>query len=345
MNLIVENSKHSSPQATILEMAMGFSVSQSIFAAAKLGIADLLKDGPKHCDELAAATDTHSESLCRLLRALASVGIFAEIQPKQFQLNPLADCLQDGGANSVRNFLLLRAEQDYACWGNLMYSLRTGESAFEHTYGMTRYQYNKQNPALAELFDRGMKELSSMSDATVVAAYDFSSIKKLVDVGGGQGSLLATILKQYHIQGVLFDQAQTIENAKHFYEQAGLMERCELVAGDFFESVPAGADAYLLRNIIHNWDTKRAIKILQNCHKAMAGQGKILIVETIMSDNPNWRRWFKDLTMLVMQSSGRERTPAELSKLFAMAGFKLTRIIPTNSLLSVIEGQALSATG
>ena len=344
MNLInqAENSNHSSPQEAVLQMAMSFSVSQSIFAAAQLGIADLLKDGPKYCDELATATNTHSESLYRLLRALVSVGIFTEIQPKQFQLNPLADCLQDNSPNSVRNFLMLRAEQDYACWGNLMYSLRTGKSAFEHTYGMPRYQYNKQNPALAELFDRGMKELSTMSDTAVVAAYDFSSVKKLVDIGGGQGSLLATILKQYPIEGILFDQSKTIENAKHLYETENLMERCKLVPGNFFESVPAGADAYLLRNIIHNWDAEKAVKILKNCHQAMGGQGKLLIVETIISKNPSWRRWFKDLTMLVMQASGRERTTEELSKLFEMAGFKLTRVIPTTLELSIIEGQAFS---
>jgi ubiquinone/menaquinone biosynthesis C-methylase UbiE len=338
----MENSDHSSPQETILQMAMSFSISQSIFAATKLGIADLLKDGPKHCDDLATATDTHSESLCRLLRALASIGIFSEIQPKCFQLTPLANCLQDNVPNSVRNFILLRAEQDYACWGNLIYSLRTGKSAFEHTYGMTRYQYNKQNPALAELFDRGMKELSVMSDVAVVAAYDFSSVEKLVDVGGGQGSLLATILRQYPIQGVLFDQSNTIENTRHLLEEKeSIMERCELVSGDFFESVPAGADAYLLRNILHNWDDQRAIKILQNCYQAMAGEGRLLVIETVISENPNWRKWFKDLTMLVMQSSGRERTTEELHKLFEMAGFQLTKIIPTTSALSVIEGYAL----
>ncbi len=344
MNLLnqSENQAQIPPRQKILQMSMGFMISQCIYVAAKLGIADLLKDGPKHCHDLAAATDTDSDSLYRLLRTLAGVGVFLETKPGCFQLTPLASCLQSQSADTVRDFIIIRGEQQYPCWGNLMYSLQTGQNVFEHTYGMDRYQYAKQNPGIAEVDVPTLTKLSAGDDAAVVAAYDFSTLEKLVDIGGGQGSLLAAILRRHPtLKGVLFEQPYVIEPARRLLKKEGVMDRCELVSGDFFESVPPGADIYLLKHVLHNWDDQKAIKILQNCHRAMAhrtraGKGRLLVIERlILPGNDFSMSKFTDLNMLVMHS-GRERTEAEFGELFKIAGFKLTKIVPTEAKACII---------
>jgi len=186
-----------SPTEKILQLSRGFEISQCIFVAAKLGIADLLKDGPKHCDYLATETKSNSNALYRLLRVLTSVEIFLENEPQHFQLTPAAACLIDNQPGSIRNFILLRAEQDYACWEDLIYSVHTGKNAFEHQHGMNRYKYNKQHPELATLFDKSMLELAAMQNDAILTAYDFSTVKKLVDIGGGQGSFLVEFMRRY----------------------------------------------------------------------------------------------------------------------------------------------------
>jgi predicted O-methyltransferase YrrM len=324
-----------------MQMSGGFVISQCLFAAARLGIADLLKAGPKHCDELAKVTDTDRDALYRLLRALAGIGIFAETAPKCFQLTPLAACLQQDKPGSLRNFIQLRAELYYDCWGNFMHSLRTGQSAFEHMYGMNLFQYLEQHPAADELFNRAMAEVSALDNAAIVAVVDLSSVEKLVDVGGGQGAFLATLLQHYpSLTGILLDRSQAIEKARSLLKREGILERCELVVGDFFTSVPAGGDRYLLKNILRDWDAKHAIKILQNCHQAMAGAGRLLVMDTVVSpDNASRRSNFFDLAMLVLHS-GRSRTTEEYRQLLESARFKLTEITPTASETSVIEAVA-----
>lgn len=322
-------------------MSGGFATAQCVFAATKLGIADLLKAGPQHCDELARVTDTNSDALYRLLRALACIGVFAETAPRCFQLTPLAACLQQDEPGTLRNLLILRAEFIYGCWGDLMHSLRTGQSAFEHRYGMNLFQYLEQNPAVDELFNRAMTEVSAQENAAILAVVDFPSVGKLVDVGGGQGTFLATLLQHYPaVTGILFDRSQAIEKARGVLKREGLLERCELVAGDFFVSVPAGADSYVLKSILHNWDDQHAIKILQNCYRAMAGAGRLLVLDSVVSpDNASRRSSFFDLAMLVL-FSGRSRTAEEYRQLLESARFKLTKITPTASETSVIEAVA-----
>lgn len=318
-------------------------VSQCLFAVTKLGIADLLKEGPKHCDDLAAITNTHSESLYRVLRVLAHIGVFSETQAKCFQLTPLSAYLQeqeDDGPESLRNFVLLLAEQNYACWENLLYSIRTGESAFTYTHGMNCFQYHKQHPALAENFDKAMVELSVMRNSAVLAAYDFSSLEKLADVGGGDGSLLAKIL-QHHptLKGILFEQPAVIQRAQNVLKKADVLDRCELVSGNFFESVPVEADAYILKQVLQNWDDQSAIQVLQNCRQAIPRGGKLLIIERIASPNTCLAGKIQDLNMLVVFSGGRVRTKDDFCKLFEAAGFKLAQIVSTTSEVSVIEGE------
>jgi hypothetical protein len=327
------------PQLAVLQMASGYWVSQSIYVAAKLGIADLLKDSPKSCDELATATGTNAPSLYRVLRALASLGVFAETQPNHFTLTPLAACLQSDVPDSIRAYVIMRGEEQYRAWGEFMYSVQTGGSSFEHIYGMNLFEYLAQNPESAKIFDESMTNSSAIESAAIAASYDFSSIQTLVDVAGGQGLLIASILKSNPtLKGVLFDQPYVIERAKGFLEAEGLLERCQLAAGNFFESVPQGGDAYILKRIIDNWDDEKAIAILKQCHKVIPDNGKLLVAEQVIPPgNQPFKGKFVDLHMLTV-TSGRARTEAEYRALFEKAGFKLTRIVPTQDEVSIIEG-------
>ncbi|MEH2042418.1 methyltransferase [Nostoc sp.] len=326
---------------TVQQWVYAYWVSRCIYVVAKLGIADLLKDGSQHCDALAAATNTHSDSLYRVLRALASLGIFAERQPRCFELTPLADCLQSNVPNSIHNQAIMRGEEHYyKSWGNLMYSVQTGESAFKDLYGMDLFEYNKQNPVAAEIFHQGVASMAKKAHIPQLSAYDFSSISKLVDVGGGTGSFLAAILEANPaMTGVLFDLPEVIDETKNSPETASVNDRCQLIGGSFFEAIPSSGDAYLLKHVIHNWDDEQAIAILKCCYQAMKEQGRLLVIETIVSPGNefSWTK-FGDVNMLAMCPGGRERTEAEYKDLFESAGFKLSNIFPTKWDFSIIEG-------
>lgn len=330
-----------SAQTILLQMVMSNWVAQSIYAAAKLGIADQLKEGARSCDELAKATGANSPALYRLLRALASVGIFAETDPGCFILTPLAAYLQSDIPGSIRDVSIMIGDAEhYSSWGNIMHSLMTGESAFDNLYGMNVFQHYERNPEPAASFDRAMTSFSSVEKEAVVSAYDFSSINCLVDVAGGEGSLLVSILLKYpQMQGILFDRPHAIDRAKLSSECHTLGARCQLISGNFFESVPTGADAYILKHILHDWDDDRSIAILKNCHQAMTKNSKLLVVEVVipLGNQPSVGK-ILDVNMLVMCPGGKERTEAEYRQLFKLAGFQMTRIIPTNSLASIIEG-------
>lgn len=327
-------------QISPIEWVHAYWVSRCIYVVAKLGIADLLKDGSQHCDILAAATNTHSDSLYRVLRALASIGIFAETQTRCFELTPLADCLQSNVPDSIRAMAIFRGEEHYyKSWGNLMYCLETGKSAFEDLYGMDLFEYNEQNPSRGEIFDQAMTS-SKDSYTEHLEAYDFSSINKLIDVGGGKGSFLAAVLEANPTMiGVLFDQAEVINRAKDSQEIASVISRCQLVGGSFFEALPQGGDAYVLKHIIQDWDDERSLAILQRCHQAMIEQGRVLVIDYVLPPaNEFSGSKFIDINMLVMCPGGRIRTEAEFEDLFKSAGFKLTKIYPTQSDVSIIEG-------
>jgi ubiquinone/menaquinone biosynthesis C-methylase UbiE len=231
-------------------------------------------------------------------------------------------------------------EEQYRAWGEFMHSVQTGGSSFEHIYGMNLFEYLTQNPESAKIFDEAMTNASAIESAALAASYDFSSIQTLVDVAGGEGLLIASILKSNPtLKGVLFDQPYVIERAKRFLEAEGVLERCHLAAGNFFESVPEGGDAYILKYIIHDWDDERAMAILKQCHKVMPDNGKLLVAEKVIPPgNEPFMGKFFDLHMLVMTSGGRERTEAEYRALFEKAGFKLTRIVPTQREVRIIEG-------
>ena len=333
------------PEMVMMQMVTSYWVAQSIYASAKLNLADELQTGPKHYEHLATQTATHAPSLYRLLRALASVGIFVETNPGYFALTPLANCLQSNVPNSIKDMAIMVGDPEhYNSWGNILHSIRTGQSSFENLYGVNVFEYYGQNPDPAAIFDRAMTSASNVETAAVQAEFDFSGIKTLVDVAGGHGSLLLAILESHpEMQGILFDQADVIERAKSLMAGDDTNERakkqCQLVPGNFFESVPQGADAYLLKHILHDWDDERAIAILQKCRQAMAANGRVLVVEQVLPPgNEPFMGKLLDINMLVMCPGGKERTEAEYRALFEVAGFRLTRVVPTTAFISVLEG-------
>ncbi len=329
------------PSVAMLQMISGFWISRAIYLAAKLGIADHLRDGPKTVEELAAATGTHASSLYRVLRALASVGVFHEDGKRAFALTPLAETLRTDAPGSLRAFATVElGEEHYPAWGELLHSVKTGEIAFDRAFGMPVWKFFEENPDNAKTFNDAMTGFTLAVNDAVLSSYDFSSINKIVDVGGGHGSLIASILKTNpQMKGVLFDAPPVIEGARHRIRDEGIAERCEAVAGDFFESVPSGGDAYIVKWIIHDWDDERSVTILNNCHRAMAKNGRLLVVEAVVphGSKPHFSKYM-DLNMLVM-TGGRERTEEEYRALLETSGFRLTRIIPTESPMSIIEGE------
>ena len=328
-----------SPRDTLLRMTNAFQVSQAIYVAATLGIADLLEDGPKSADELAETTGTHAPTLYRLLRALASVGIFIETDGR-FDLTPLAEYLRTDTPGSLRAFAMLIGQQSFwRSWGHLLHSVRTGEPAFRKVHGTGPFEYWATHPEEAAVFDAAMTSHSSGVVDAVVRSYDFSGIGVLVDVGGGEGGLLAAILAANpSLRGILFDQPHVVGTAGALLEWAGVANRCEVVGGSFFEAVPVGADAYLLKSVIHDWDAEAAIEILRACRAAMAERGKLLVVERVVrpGNDPDPAK-FSDLNMLVIPG-GQERTADDFELLYAEAGFKLNDIIHTGSPFNIIEG-------
>lgn len=327
------------PADQLRMMVAGAWVSQAIFVAAKLGIADLLRDGPKSAAELAASTGSHEQALYRIMRALASVGIFSEGGDARFDLTPLAVPLQSDVKGSVRAFAIMQGEQwIWRSWGEIAHSVRTGQPAFLQIYGMPVFEYYAQNPEPARLSAEGHTSRSEPENAAIVAAYDFSDIGTLVDVGGGQGSLLTAILKANpRLGGMLFEKPHMTEMAAPLFEKAGLAERCEIVAGDFFASVPKGGDVYVMKKCIHDWDDDQSLQILKNIRAVTPAHGRLLLLEAVVppGNSPSFAKLI-DLLMLVY-AGGRERTESEYRDLLASAGFKLRQVIPTASPLNIIE--------
>ncbi len=329
------------PDKALLELITGYWVSQAIFAAAKLGIADLLRDGPRSCDDLAADTGVLAGPLSRLLRALAGVGVFRgyEGRPGWFGLTPLANGLRSDVPDSQLAFALLQ-EYQYRPWGEVLHSLATEETGFERVFGQPFFAYLADHPSAASVFNEAMADRTVEVADAVVDAYDFHRVGTLVDVGGGSGLLLTTILAAHPaLHGLLYDLPPVVVAARQRIAGAGLSGRCEARGGDFFASVPSDGDCYLLKWIIHDWDDDRAIDILAGCRQAMAPDDRVLVIEAVLSagNEPTFSNWI-DLTMLTV-TGGRERTADEYRGLFSAAGLRLTRVIPTaTEASSILEG-------
>lgn len=327
------------PFESMMQLMSGFWISRGIYVAAKLGVADYLHDGDKTAAELAAATNTNADSLYRVLRMLATVGIFEQKGEESFALTPLSETLLTDSPASLRGYAIAEmGEVHYDAWGNIMHSVKTGEIAFDNHFGMNVWQYFERDKEKAENFNKYMASSSEAISQAIVEAYDFSESQKLVDVGGGLGGMISAILKaNNHLSGVLFDAPSVIEKSREFLKGAGVSERCETIGGDFFDAVPDGGDVYTMRWIIHDWEDSKSITILKNIRSVMPANGKLLLFETVVppDSQPHFSK-FMDLIMLTM-TGGRERTENQYKSLLAKAGFKLTRVIPTNSFMSIIE--------
>jgi O-methyltransferase domain len=331
------------PPFALFRMITGFYLSRAIHVAATLGIADRLAEGPRGAEDLGAATGTHAPSLRRVMRLLASAGVFAEETDGRFALTPIGACLRAGVPGSMRAAALLFGGITQQAWGDLVHSVESGQPAFRRVFGMDPFDYMAEHPEEAANFDAAMANFTKHIVTAVAAAYDFSSFRRIVDVGGGNGALLAGILKANpKLTGVLFDLPLVAERATASMRDLGLGDRCEIVGGDFFKAVPAGGDAYLLKHVIHDWNDDRAIAILKSCREAMGAEAKLLIIEGVYppridQSDESRSAASNDVNMLVC-TGGRQRSEAEFRALYDAAGFKLTRVVPTQTPVKVIEG-------
>jgi hypothetical protein len=338
MNSNKENNREFPPSVAMMQMVTGFWVSSAIYVAAKLGLADHLGGGSMDVDELAQRVGADSGALYRLLRALASVEVFTEVEPRRFALTQKGNYLRSSVPGSLRAFSIVGREIGWEPWGQLLHSVRTGETAFDHLHGMGYFEFLKQNPELARLFDEAMTGFVTMNGLAVAAAYDFTPFSTIVDVGGGHGVLISTILKQNkQARAIVFDRPDVVEVAKNKLASAGVANRCECIGGDFFVSIPSGGDAYLLASVLHDWDDEKSLAILRNCRHAMSTKAKLLLVEMVIPQgDASFFGKLLDLNMLV-NLGGRERTEEEYRNLLSAAGFQLSQLVQTRTPSSLIE--------
>lgn len=323
----------------IIELTYGYRITQVLYVAAKLGIADELRDGARSSRDLADAVGAHPPSLLRLLRALVKLEVLSAVGPDGFALTPLGACLVRSAEGSARARVLLEGERLYEHWRDLLGTVRTGTNVHQRRHGTDAWTHRQQHPDGAGVFDDAMQEASGPRVAALIAAYDFAGLRTVVDVGGGRGSLLAGILVAHPtMRGILFDQPSVVAGAAAVLAAAGVADRCRIQAGSFFDAVPPGGDAYVLSVIIHDWDDAPAIAILRNCRRAMAASGHLLLLERVMSTLPDTPllAFLADLQMM-HALSGRERSQEEFRTLLARAGFALTRVVPMTGALSVVE--------
>jgi hypothetical protein len=333
------------PPLTLIELTMSQYVPQSLYVVTKLGIPDLLKDSARTASHLAGMVKVDERALYRLMRLLASVGVFAETRSEEFKLTPLAEPLCVDHPNSMRSVVLMTCcPLHWSTCGNLMYSVQTGRSAFEHLHRLPLFDYLAENEIDGKMYDEAMTSFAAVAASALIVYYDFKDTRHLVDVGGGNGRLITTVLKvNPTMQGTLFDMPSVVQRASTLLQAHGVAERCQIVGGSFFDTIPVGGDTYILKSIIHDWDDEAAIRILNNCHKVVPSQGKLLLVDIVIPEGGSqfFGRLF-DLEMLVT-NAGCERTKDEFDKLLRIAGFRLTRVIPTALPLSIIEAQPVEA--
>ncbi|GAA4629076.1 methyltransferase [Actinoallomurus vinaceus] len=312
------------PSAVMLRLVQGAWVTQSLYAVATLGVADHLTDGPRTSAELAAATGAHADSLHRVLRYLVSLGVFAGDDASGFRLTPVGELLRSDVPGSARDRALMYGTYNYRAFAELLHTVRTGETAFDHVFGMQAYQYIGEHPEIARSFDRQMQTGGSFF-AHLAEQYDFSGAQTVVDVAGGNGTLLATLLTAVpELRGILLDAGHVIEAARDNLRTQGVLDRCELVAGSFLDAVPEGGDVYTLSRILHNWDDETCGRILERCHAAMDANATLLVLERLIPEDgsPSVAQ-ASDINMLAV-FGGRERTATEFRTLLDKAGFDLS---------------------
>ena len=327
----------------IMQLATGFVFTAAMQPIVRLKIADLLADGPLPVPELARQTGSNADALYRVMRLLASAGVFAESPGKVFALTPMSELMRAGVPGSMRDMILWMGNRfHFKVWSEMGYSVETGKPAVEHVYGKPAFEAIFGDPDVAYDFNMAMTCFSQQIAPAVLDAYDFSGIGTLMDVAGGHGAILCEILTRYpKMKGILFDMPNVIEEATCHICSLKMDHRCETMSGNFFETIPAGADAYYMQHIIHDWNDERSLKILGNCRRALEGRkdGRLLIVDSVVPENsePHLSKML-DLEMLLMPG-GRERTRGEWDALFAKAGFEIVRIVPMRAAESVIEAR------
>lgn len=333
--------KNPSPSSLMFNAIAGRWVTQMIYVAATLGIADLLKDGPRTVEELASAAGAQAGPLYRVLRALASLGIFEELKTRRFKLTPLAATLRSDVPGSMRGLARLSGSRyQEESWQRLLDGVKTGETPFRKAHGVSYFAYLEKRPEDLKIFSEAMTNVSMTENLAIAAAYKFSALRTVVDVGGGNGSLLRAILEaNAKLRGLHFDQPLVSARARedvHLTAQ-GVARRCEFEGGSFFEAVPKGGDAYTIKRVLHDWSDEEAAKILANCRDAMNPKGKVLVIEgVIQTGNVPDRAKLLDIQMFTI--GGRERTKHDFAALFKEAGLRLTRVIRTKCPLSIVEG-------
>lgn len=327
------------PHLELIGMATAIWKARALYAAAHLGLADLLAGESQDVAALAVHTGTHAPSLHRLLRALASFGVLTEAGPQRFALTPLGAALRRDAPGAARSTVLtLAGDWQWRAWSHFLASLTTGGTGLAAATGQELFTYLAAHPQDSVRFDEAMVGLYGSLWPSVVAAWDFSPLKSVADIGGGVGLLLAAILSAHpHLRGLLLEQAATVAKARQVMEQRGFTPRCEIVAGDFFAAVPSGHDAYVLAHVLHDWDDAQCLSILRRCREAMHRDARLLIVETVLpaGDAPHPGKLL-DLVMLTV-TGGRERTEPEFADLLVAAGLRLVRVVPTAAAQSIVE--------
>lgn len=322
----------------------GFRAYQMIVAACRLQIPDLIAEDPKTADELAASTGMHAPSLRRLLRGLAVWGVLAEMADGRFASTSLSDQFRSDKPG-LRNMTIMLSEEGYQAWGELMYTLRTGKPAYEQIYGKSHFERLAEEPEIAAHFNAAMVEFSTLVARAFTAAYDFGDVRTVVDVGGGNGAVLTAVLQAHPgMRGILFDLAQGLAGAQEKLAAAGVAARVTLDEGSFFMTVPSGADLYLLKSIVHDWNDERALAILKTCRRAMNAKARLVLLERELPeriDRPDetLTTVMSDLHMMVVLG-GKERTTSEYRDLLAQAGLRMTRLVPTESDFCAVEAVA-----
>lgn len=327
------------PPAQMMQMITGFWTSCCIYTAAKLNIADHLKDGPQTANQLAESTHSHAPSLHRVLRALSSVGVFKENDQQQYELTPLGNTLQADVPGSMKAMAIAQLGDHFNAWGNLVYSVKTGKISFDNIEGMSVWKYYETHPDEGVNFMKAMSGLTGAVIMNVLPEYDFTAFKTIIDVGGGNGALLMAVLdKAPNAKGIVFDEEYVVAETKKILAQKGYTNRCETAAGSFFDFIPANADAYIMKMVLHDWNDEQSLQILKNFNKAMKQGSKLLVLESVIPEgNEPHPGKFMDINMLAM-TGGMERTEKEFASLFAKAGLKLSRVIHTHTpLFSIVE--------
>jgi O-methyltransferase domain/Dimerisation domain len=322
----------------VISLSLGYVMGQALHTAAELGVADVLADGPRSIDEIAAETGTHAPSMRRLMRTLASGGIFTETGVGRYALTAMGDTLRSDVPGSVRAAVVWVGEpMHYATCGDLTATVKTGSPAFDRLYGRPYFDALAGDTEAGRVWDEGMACFSSMENTPIASAYDFPHDATIVDIGGGQGGFLVEVLRtDPSLRGVLFDLAEVVEKPRELTE-AGLLDRCSLVSGSFFEALPPGGDLYVFKRVMHDWDDDTCVRLLKLCRDVIASDGRLLIVDAVIpaGDDPHPAKIVDMVMMGVL--TGRERTEDEFSQLLIAAGFTLDRVIPTHSMLAIVE--------